>query len=93
MEQDNIVTEIEPWLLLENSVADTNLTPTINNMANASESDFEPIRMTLGWRIVWDILFGGSMFLSILGNSTLIWMIMGKAFRLMTVYYVYEHPL
>ena len=43
-----------------------------------NNSSFEPIRMTLGWRIVWDILFGGSMFLSILGNLAITLMIMGK---------------
>ena len=34
--------------------------------------------MTQGWRFVWNSFFGGSMFLSILGNLTIISMMWGK---------------
>ena len=34
--------------------------------------------MTPGWRVVWDTLFGVSMFLSILGNLTIIIMMSGR---------------
>jgi len=44
------------------------------NMTSPEENgtQIEGHLMTQGWRIVWDTFFGVSMFLSILGNLTII---------------------
>ena len=50
------------------------------NMTSPEENgtQIEGHLMTQGWRIVWDTFFGVSMFLSILGNLTIIIMMSGK---------------
>ena len=45
------------------------------------DTDEDPIaelRMTFGLRLMWDLLFGSAMGISILGNSIIIWIILGK---------------
>ena len=58
------------------------LNSTLNqlNMTSSEENgtQIEGHLMTQGWRIVWDTFFGVSMFLSILGNLTIIIMMSGK---------------
>ena len=48
-----------------------------------NETNIEGHLMTPGWRIFWNTFFGGSMFLSILGNLTIIFMMWGESFFLL----------
>ena len=43
-----------------------------------NEDPIEELRMTFGLRLMWDLLFGSAMGISILGNSIIIWIILGK---------------
>ena len=54
------------------------------NMTSPEENgtQIEGHLMTQGWRIVWDTFFGVSMFLSILGNLTIIIMMSGKTYHI-----------
>ena len=42
------------------------------------EENYEDTEMTLGVRIFWDILFGSSIVISILGNISVLWTIIGE---------------
>ena len=42
------------------------------------EENYEDTEMPLGVRIFWDILFGSSIVISILGNISVLWTIIGK---------------
>ena len=37
--------------------------------------------MPLGARIVWDILFGGMLFVAVVGNLIVLWIVIGKLFQ------------
>ena len=40
----------------------------------------ESLDMQLGLRIVWDILFGGMLFVAVVGNLIVLWIVVGKNF-------------
>ena len=42
------------------------------------EDPIAELRMAFGLRLMWDPLFGSAMGISILGNSIIIWIILGK---------------
>ena len=42
------------------------------------EENYEDTEMPLGVRIFWDILFGSSIVISILGNISVLWTIIGE---------------
>jgi len=45
------------------------------------ELKVESIEMPLGARIVWDILFGGMLFVAVVGNLIVLWIVIGKLFQ------------
>ena len=42
------------------------------------ELKVDPVVMNLGVRIVWDILFGGMLFVAVVGNLIVLWIVIGK---------------
>jgi hypothetical protein len=54
-----------------------NVTLADFNNATEQEEEFSP-DMNLSTRIVWDLLFGSSIFFSIMGNVSVLWIILGK---------------
>ena len=54
---------------------------TFENSYEDGEDNLESdlIEMPLGVRIFWDVLFGTSIFISILGNVSVLWTIIGKS--------------
>ena len=41
----------------------------------------ESLGMKMGPRIVWDILFGGMLFVAVVGNLIVLWIVVGKHSR------------
>ena len=54
---------------------------TFENSYEDGEDNLESalLEMPLGVRIFWDLLFGSSIFISILGNVSVLWTIIGKS--------------
>ena len=54
---------------------------TFENSYKDGEDNLESalLEMPLGVRIFWDLLFGSSIFISILGNVSVLWTIIGKS--------------
>ena len=44
----------------------------------ASGGDVSLLDMPIGVRVFWDLLFGSSILISILGNASVLWTIIGK---------------
>ena len=59
-------------------VNNTMIQLNMTSAASQNETNIEGHLMTQGWRIIWNTFFGGSMFLSILGNLAIIIMMWGK---------------
>ena len=52
-------------------------------LAEAQDDELEdpgPSGMNLGARIVWDVLFGGMLFVAVVGNLIVLWIVIGKPF-------------
>ena len=91
----NLTEEIEldfDWSKAENESFLSFLNASVfNNTAHHEEAE-DPIaalKMAFGLRVMWDFLFGSAMGISILGNTIIIWIILGKLikFWLDAVYY------
>ena len=69
---------------MDDIMDDINSTLNQLNMTSLEENgtQIEGHLMTQGWRIVWDTFFGVSMFLSIMGNLTIIIMMSGKTYHI-----------
>ena len=59
-----------------NESMESNLTVMIQEESGSNPEIFEPVRMAQGWRFFWNTCFAGSMFLSICGNLSIIFMIL-----------------
>ena len=66
--------------VINSTLNQLNMTPSEENGNSENGTQIEGHLMTQGWRIVWDTFFGVSMFLSILGNLTIIIMMSGKTY-------------
>ena len=60
------------------SIQNISMDELFENNENEEENYVEDTEMPLGVRIFWDILFGSSIVISILGNISVLWTIIGK---------------
>lgn len=54
--------------------------PELAEVQDDELEDSGPRGMNLGARIVWDVLFGGMLFVAVVGNLIVLWIVMGKPF-------------
>ena len=52
---------------------------TFEIFSDEENSEVEPLGMPVGVRIFWDMLFGSSILISVLGNVSVLWTIIGKS--------------
>ena len=54
--------------------------PELAEVQDDELEDPGPRGMNLGARIVWDVLFGGMLFVAVVGNLIVLWIVIGKPF-------------